>query len=150
MTDFQDCGETGRRAAGIDGTTRDAQDTRHRFAPDEPSGACLLCGLAKTYRMHIDRPLDCGLCYEEEGEEVHPHPECPIGWNRSERIPPTGTLTAIRQALDSLPARCRYHGDQTGPHRPGYGSEACCDTGVPAQRRKLAEAALNALEGTAR
>lgn len=22
------------------------------------------------------RPLDCGLCFEEHGEEVHPHPEC--------------------------------------------------------------------------
>jgi hypothetical protein len=22
------------------------------------------------------RLLDCGLCYEEDGEEVHPHPEC--------------------------------------------------------------------------
>ncbi|MGW1533909.1 hypothetical protein [Streptomyces aureus] len=25
------------------------------------------------------RLLDCGYCYEEHGEEVHPHPECPIG-----------------------------------------------------------------------
>ena len=25
------------------------------------------------------RLLDCGLCYEEWGEEVHPHPECPQG-----------------------------------------------------------------------
>lgn len=25
------------------------------------------------------RLLGCGLCYEENGEEVHPHPECPIG-----------------------------------------------------------------------
>lgn len=25
------------------------------------------------------RLLDCGWCYEEQGEEVHPHPECPIG-----------------------------------------------------------------------
>lgn len=25
------------------------------------------------------RPLACGLCFEEHGEEVHPHPECPIG-----------------------------------------------------------------------
>jgi len=25
------------------------------------------------------RLLDCGTCYEEWGEEVHPHPECPIG-----------------------------------------------------------------------
>ncbi|MEV0016692.1 hypothetical protein [Streptomyces tendae] len=25
------------------------------------------------------RLLDCGLCYEEDGQEVHPHPECPQG-----------------------------------------------------------------------
>jgi hypothetical protein len=25
------------------------------------------------------RLLSCGLCYEEWGEEVHPHPDCPIG-----------------------------------------------------------------------
>ncbi|WP_199570534.1 hypothetical protein [Streptomyces murinus] len=25
------------------------------------------------------RLLDCGLCYEEDGEEVHPHPECTVG-----------------------------------------------------------------------
>ncbi|MDX2917305.1 hypothetical protein PV370_04745 [Streptomyces sp. NE06-03C] len=24
------------------------------------------------------RLLDCGTCYEENGEEVHPHPECPL------------------------------------------------------------------------
>ncbi|MCX5285958.1 hypothetical protein [Streptomyces sp. NBC_00198] len=24
------------------------------------------------------RLLDCGLCYEEDGEEVHPHPECTV------------------------------------------------------------------------
>ena len=28
--------------------------------------------------MGVDpRLLDCGTCYEEWGEEVHPHPECP-------------------------------------------------------------------------
>lgn len=27
------------------------------------------------------RLLDCGLCYEENGEECHPHPECPLGVN---------------------------------------------------------------------
>lgn len=25
------------------------------------------------------RLLGCGFCYEEQGEEVHPHPECPVG-----------------------------------------------------------------------
>lgn len=77
--DFQDRGDTARRAQGIDGTAGDAQDVRHRFVRDEPTGVCLLCGLAETYRQHIDRLLDGGLCYEENGEEVHPYPECPIG-----------------------------------------------------------------------
>lgn len=27
----------------------------------------------------LPRLLPCGWCYEENGEEVHPHPECPLG-----------------------------------------------------------------------
>ncbi|GIH69452.1 hypothetical protein [Sphaerimonospora thailandensis] len=53
-------------------------------------------------------------------------------------------LRTIRAALDSLPAQCIYHGENT---EPPSGSllwrEACCDTGIPAQRRKLAEQALD-------
>lgn len=79
MNDFQDRGDAARRAAGIDGTAGDAQDIRHRYIRDDTAGCCLLCGLAESYRQHIDRPLDCGWCYEEQGEEVHPHPECPVG-----------------------------------------------------------------------
>jgi hypothetical protein len=78
MTDFQDRGDAARRAAGIDGTAGDAQDARHRYIPDGPNPWCLLCGLNKNWTKHIDRLLDCGLCYEENGEEVHPHPECTI------------------------------------------------------------------------
>lgn len=52
MNDFQDRGDTARRAAGIDGTAGDAQDIRHRFVLDEPTGGCLLCGLAPGYRQH--------------------------------------------------------------------------------------------------
>lgn len=54
MNDFQDRGDAARRAAGIDGTAGDAQDVSHDFIPDEPSGACLLCGLASGYRKHVD------------------------------------------------------------------------------------------------
>jgi hypothetical protein len=25
------------------------------------------------------RPLGCGFCFEEDGEEIHPHPDCPVG-----------------------------------------------------------------------
>lgn len=31
------------------------------------------------FSQHLPRLLDCGMCYEEDGEEVHPHPECPVG-----------------------------------------------------------------------
>jgi hypothetical protein len=53
----------------------------------------------------------------------------------------------IRKALEELPAQCRYHGDATAPSDRGrlFGREACCDTGVPAQRRKVAEQALRNL-----
>lgn len=50
--DFQDRGDAARLAAGIDGTAGDAQDIRHRFVEDEPTGSCLLCGLAPGYRKH--------------------------------------------------------------------------------------------------
>lgn len=54
--DFQDRGDAARRAAGIDGTAGDAQDTPHRFVLDNPTGACLLCGLSRGYRMHSEVP----------------------------------------------------------------------------------------------
>ncbi|MFH8531569.1 hypothetical protein ACH4GE_24500 [Streptomyces tendae] len=50
--DFQDRGEAARLAQGIDGTAGDAQDIPHRYVPDEPALACLLCGLSSTYRKH--------------------------------------------------------------------------------------------------
>lgn len=36
-------------------------------------------GQALTALGVTPRLLDCGLCCEEWGEEVHPHPECPAG-----------------------------------------------------------------------
>ncbi|MFF1348498.1 hypothetical protein ACFVZJ_21385 [Streptomyces sp. NPDC058322] len=53
-------------------------------------------------------------------------------------------IRAIEAALNELPSQCRYHGDQTAPDHYGRmtRSEACCDTGIPAQRRKVAEEAL--------
>lgn len=53
MDDFQARGEAARQAAGIDGTAGDAQDVLHRFTLDEPTGACLLCGLDSSYRKHV-------------------------------------------------------------------------------------------------
>ena len=43
------------------------------------------------------RLLDCGWCYEEQGEEVHPHPECPIGARRGP-IVGTARITVYVQA----------------------------------------------------
>lgn len=60
-------------------------------------------------------------------------------------------IATIRAALSTLPAQCRYHGDRTDPDRYGRmtRSEACCDTGIPAHRRKQAEAALARLRALA-
>ena len=54
-------------------------------------------------------------------------------------------LPALRRAVESLPAKCRYHDDTTSH---GCWREACCDTGIPARRRALAEEALTALDKT--
>lgn len=49
-----------------------------------------------------DRLLDCGLCYEEDGEEVHPHPECKLG----DTAEPACALTVadLQAALALLPS----------------------------------------------
>lgn len=45
------------------------------------------------------KALSCGLCFEEQGEEVHPHPECPIG----STAPPRLTVDTITSdQLDAL------------------------------------------------
>jgi hypothetical protein len=49
------------------------------------------------------RLLDCGFCYEEQGEEVHPHPECPVGRPAVSsagvvQLPPTNQATPSRRA----------------------------------------------------
>lgn len=75
---FGDRGEAERRKAGIDGTAGDAQGVRHRAVLEAETGCCVLCGLSHGHKMHIDRPPSCGFCYEEQGEEIHPHPECPV------------------------------------------------------------------------
>lgn len=55
-------------------------------------------------------------------------------------------FAVVRAALAALPDCCRYHGDRLDPDHLSYGREACCDTGVPAQRRRVAEKALQRLE----
>jgi hypothetical protein len=50
--DPQDEGEQDRQAAGIDGTMGDAQDVPHEFKPSTLHGACRMCGLAISARVH--------------------------------------------------------------------------------------------------
>ncbi|MGA5340406.1 hypothetical protein ACPCK3_14785 [Streptomyces griseoincarnatus] len=47
-------------------------------SPAAPAGAPELLGVAPP-APEGSRLLACGLCYEEAGEEVHPHPECTRG-----------------------------------------------------------------------
>ncbi|MGW5925242.1 hypothetical protein ACWF2L_03210 [Streptomyces anulatus] len=42
------------------------------------------------------RLLECGLCYEEDGQEVHPHPQCPLGTDPAlVEAAMTAALTAV-------------------------------------------------------
>lgn len=54
--------------SGFDGQTCDNSPCGYEHCPT-------LAAIGET----SPRLLDCGLCYEERGEEVHPHPECPAG-----------------------------------------------------------------------
>lgn len=54
-------------------------------------------------------------------------------------------LKAIKAAIDLLPAKCQYHGDQIVRDYGMWRGEACCDTGKPALARRQAEAALERL-----
>lgn len=77
------------------------------------------------------RLLDCGYCYEEQGEEVHPHPECPVGstapgefqqvavWRRKavRRALRISKLTGAIQAVNDL---AHEDGAQYGGWGVGY------------------------------
>lgn len=71
----------------------------------EPAGpgASELLGVARPV-PGSPRLLDCGLCYEEDGEEVHPHPECPLSGLR-EAVPcqPLPEVPASAYLPDSHP-----------------------------------------------
>jgi hypothetical protein len=66
-------------------------------------------------------------------------------------------LRTLRTAIETLPRTCKYHGEDIEPLAPAFSAwpyrEACCDTGVPALRRRRAEevlARLEALDAAAR
>lgn len=60
----------------------------------------------------------------------------------------TAMAPVIRAALEELPEVCRYHGTNLEP-TGGWMSrrEACCDTGLPALRRRDAMDALDRIGG---
>lgn len=65
MEDFQERGGPARAALGIDGTAGDAQDVPHGFDEDLPTGACVVCGLSETAKVHRpgQEPATPGNCW---------------------------------------------------------------------------------------
>lgn len=55
-------------------------------------------------------------------------------------------IALIRDALNELPEKCWYHGDQLIRTYGVDRNKPCCDTGMPALRRQVAEEALKRLE----
>ncbi|GAA2946065.1 MULTISPECIES: C2H2-type zinc finger protein [Streptomyces] len=49
------------------------------------------------------RLLDCGTCYEENGEEVHPHPECPLPPEARPELVGVATEDGFREAVPGEP-----------------------------------------------
>jgi len=131
---------------------------------DAPDPACraMAADLQSAIRgARAARLLDCGWCYEENGEEVHPHPECPIGRQTADTgatIPAALTAPAPEEkarqlAAEAAAARCGdtatgAFGGTLGPclNDPGHETEYHRDArgaewsyyGTPAHRRELA------------
>jgi predicted nucleic acid-binding Zn ribbon protein len=70
------------------------------------------------------RLLDCGFCYEEQGEEVHPHPECPVAraalpvveFTGAETLALKGPKSARRLVLTGdEQSRCAINGHRYAP-----------------------------------
>lgn len=55
-------------------------------------------------------------------------------------------FATVRRAIEALPAKCQYHGDEIVRDYGMWRGEACCDTGKPALARREAEEALRRLE----
>jgi len=100
------------------------------------------------------RLLDCGFCYEEQGEEVHPNPECPVGQVASPA--PATDQAALRDriadVLRTTPSAIGAENPQLGfpsHHQPGesgyLGWCALCVRDIDA----LAAAVLAVLTATA-
>ncbi|MEH0402858.1 hypothetical protein ACFY7V_03465 [[Kitasatospora] papulosa] len=80
------------------------------------------------------RLLGCGLCYEEGGEEVHPHPECTTGAELLGVATPEGLPEPLREAVpgDALPeAPASGHGPDSVPLAPWGDEDDGTSSGQP-------------------
>ncbi|MEU5452495.1 hypothetical protein [Streptomyces californicus] len=110
----------------------------HRYvSPDED---------AELGAQPLARLLDCGTCYEETGEEVHPQPECPLGTGPEVELLGVATEEGLREAvvgerLPEVPAEA-YGPDavsipavgpdeETSPTDKAVGGFPCPDCGKP-------------------
>lgn len=88
------------------------------------------------------RLLACGLCYEEDGEEVHPNPACPIGTDPAlVEAAMTAALTAadlsalnaaqrpMREAVPEVPAST--YGPDSVPLVPALVGDAVTEAVIP-------------------
>ncbi|MCI3240261.1 hypothetical protein [Streptomyces spinosisporus] len=96
----------------------------------------LYAAIARDLRTQLEGPateprlLGCGLCYEENGEECHPHPECPIG-------SPTSPLR------DQIDKALHDHLARTADIRPTQSGEmAFMPEVTDAERLRMADAVL--------
>ncbi|MEU7093021.1 hypothetical protein [Kitasatospora aureofaciens] len=114
----------------------------------------LLLGALVDGQPYVPRPaearlLDCGLCYEEDGEEVHPHPECtaseqgvagPVGADPGEALPElpeqaNGPDAVLLAPLDDTPAA-----EEDGAAEAAPAGHPCPDCDRPfASERGLAK-----------
>lgn len=72
----------------------------------EDWGFCEGCRMWSTgtperpHQCSEPRLLGCGFCYEEQGQEIHPHPECPI--RAASRAGASVLREQIREAVEPL------------------------------------------------
>ncbi|MFB6934559.1 hypothetical protein [Streptomyces chartreusis] len=68
----------------------------------------------------VSRLLDCGHCYEENGEECHPHPECPLGTNMPDVAEPRDLSAAVAELAQALRLTREYVGEELLPAVEGW------------------------------
>ncbi|NUR01306.1 MAG: hypothetical protein HOY79_33720 [Streptomyces sp.] len=86
-----------------------ADHTTETAPGPDPCSGCRLAPCGACHTLPAPRLLDCGLCYEENGEEVHPHPECTQG----------GSVSTVAHAIARAIHRYDYEHGLSGNDLPG-------------------------------